>query len=39
VYYLAATDTPPFDDERTVVDVLTDAWAMALYGRRAPRSG
>jgi TetR/AcrR family transcriptional regulator, ethionamide resistance regulator len=39
VYYLAATDTPPFDDEGTVVDVLTDAWAMALYGRRAPRPG
>jgi len=34
VYYLAATDTPPFDDERIVIEVLTDAWAMALYGRR-----
>jgi AcrR family transcriptional regulator len=35
LYYLAATDTPPFNDERILVDVLTDAWAMALYGRRA----
>jgi AcrR family transcriptional regulator len=34
VYYLAATGTPPFEDEETVVDVLTDAWTLALYGRR-----
>jgi len=34
VYYLAATGTAPFGDEQTVVDVLTDAWTLALYGRR-----
>jgi TetR/AcrR family transcriptional regulator, ethionamide resistance regulator len=34
VYYLAATQTPPFDNEQAVIDVLTDAWALALYGRR-----
>lgn len=35
VYYLAATGTAPFDTEGAVVDVLTDAWALALYGRRS----
>jgi AcrR family transcriptional regulator len=34
VYYLAATGTAPFTSEQVVVDVLTDAWASALYGRR-----
>jgi TetR/AcrR family transcriptional regulator, ethionamide resistance regulator len=34
VYYLAATRTPPFDTEQAVIDVLTDAWTLALYGRR-----
>ena len=32
VYYLAATDTPPFDDQGAVVDILVDMWASALYG-------
>lgn len=35
VYYLAATGTAPFDSEQAVVDVLADAWALALYGRRS----
>jgi AcrR family transcriptional regulator len=35
VYYLAATHTRPFSDEQVVIDVLADAWALALYGRRA----
>lgn len=35
VYYLAATQTPPFEDEEAVVHVLADSWALALYGRRA----
>ena len=35
VYYLAATRTRPFSDEQVVIDVLADAWALALYGRRA----
>jgi len=35
VYYLAATQTAPFDDEQVVVDVLADMWALALYGRRS----
>lgn len=34
VYYLAATSTAPFTTEEAVVSVLTDAWAVALYGRR-----
>ncbi len=34
VYYLAATGTPPFDSEQTVIDTLAEAWALALYGRR-----
>lgn len=36
VYYLAATDTPPFTDQDTVVETLTDAWSLALYGAREP---
>jgi AcrR family transcriptional regulator len=36
VYYLAATNTAPFTTEQVIVDVLTDAWALALYGRRPP---
>ena len=32
VYYLAATDTPPFDNQDTVVDTLVHIWASALYG-------
>jgi AcrR family transcriptional regulator len=36
VYYLFATGTAPFENERTVVDVLTDAWTLAIYGVRAP---
>jgi len=32
VYYLAATETPPFDDQDAVVDILVHIWASALYG-------
>ena len=32
VYYLAATDTAPFDDQDAVVDILVHIWASALYG-------
>jgi AcrR family transcriptional regulator len=32
LYYLAAAKVPPFDDEQTLVDVLTNAWTSALYG-------
>ncbi len=32
IYYLAATDTPPFDDQGTVIDTLVHIWASALYG-------
>jgi AcrR family transcriptional regulator len=39
VHYLAATNTPPFTNEAVVVEVLTDAWALALYGRRAAPGG
>ncbi|GAA1284724.1 hypothetical protein Psi02_33160 [Planotetraspora silvatica] len=27
---------PSFDDEETLVEVLTDAWTSILYGRRDP---
>jgi AcrR family transcriptional regulator len=32
LYYLAATDTPPFADQDTLVDTLVHIWAAALYG-------
>jgi TetR/AcrR family transcriptional regulator, ethionamide resistance regulator len=32
VYYLAAIDIPPFDNQDTVVDTLVHIWASALYG-------
>ncbi|MES9540686.1 MULTISPECIES: TetR/AcrR family transcriptional regulator [unclassified Actinomadura] len=35
LYYLAAAGIPPFDDEDTLVDVLTNAWTTTLYGRPA----
>ena len=31
LYYLAAIGVPPFDDERTLVDVLTHIWTSSLY--------
>lgn len=33
LYYLAAAGVPPFDDEQVLVDVLTNAWTSALYGK------
>ncbi|MGC4959010.1 TetR/AcrR family transcriptional regulator [Actinomadura citrea] len=38
LYYLAAAGIPPFDDEDTLVDVLTDTWTATLYGRPAEES-
>lgn len=38
LYYLAAAGIPPFDDEDTLVDVLTDTWTATLYGRPAGES-
>jgi len=32
LYYLAATNTPPFDNQDTVVDTLVHIWASTLYG-------
>jgi TetR/AcrR family transcriptional regulator, ethionamide resistance regulator len=32
LYYLAATDVPPFNDRDTLVDTLTHAWISTLYG-------
>lgn len=32
VYYLAATETPPFDNQDTVAETLVHIWASALYG-------
>jgi AcrR family transcriptional regulator len=32
-YYLAAVGVPPFDDETSLVDVLTDVWVSTVYGR------
>src|SRR5512135_3135081 len=31
LYYLAATGTPPFDDQDTLVDTLLHIWTSALY--------
>lgn len=31
LYYLAALNVPPFDDQDTLVDVLTHIWMTALY--------
>jgi AcrR family transcriptional regulator len=33
LYYLAAAGVPPFDDENTLVDVLTHTWTSTLYGQ------
>ena len=32
LYYLAAVGVAPFDDQDTLVDVLTHIWMSALYG-------
>jgi TetR/AcrR family transcriptional regulator, ethionamide resistance regulator len=32
LYYLAATGTPPFDNQGTLIDTLVHIWASALYG-------
>jgi AcrR family transcriptional regulator len=32
LYYLAATRTPPFDDQDTLVETLVHIWAATLYG-------
>jgi AcrR family transcriptional regulator len=32
LYYLAATGTPPFDNQDTLIDTLVHIWASALYG-------
>jgi hypothetical protein len=32
LYYLAATDTPPFDDQATLIDTLVYIWTSTLYG-------
>ncbi|MDL4819475.1 TetR/AcrR family transcriptional regulator [Actinomadura opuntiae] len=37
LYYLAAAAVPPFDDEKVLIDVLTNAWTSTLYGDDAPR--
>jgi TetR/AcrR family transcriptional regulator, ethionamide resistance regulator len=36
LYYLAASGVPPFDDEKVLIDVLTNAWTSALYGDSVP---
>jgi AcrR family transcriptional regulator len=32
LYYLAATGTPPFDDQDTLIDTLVHIWSSTLYG-------
>lgn len=32
LYYLAATDTPPFNDQDTLIDTLVHIWTSTLYG-------
>lgn len=36
LYYLAAAGVPPYDDEDTLTDTLTNAWTSTLYGEAAP---
>jgi AcrR family transcriptional regulator len=38
LYYLAASGVTPFDDEKVLIDVLTNAWVSTLYGTGAPPS-
>jgi len=33
LYYLAATGTPPFDDEDVLIDTLLHIWTSSLYGK------
>ncbi|GAA2163868.1 TetR/AcrR family transcriptional regulator [Actinomadura napierensis] len=37
LYYLAAAEVPPFDDEDVLIDTLTNAWTSILYGDDAPQ--
>jgi hypothetical protein len=37
LYYLAAAEVPPFDDEDVLIDTHTNAWTSALYGDTVPR--
>jgi AcrR family transcriptional regulator len=39
LYYLAASAVPPFDNEETLVDILTNAWTSTLYGHAATHPG
>jgi AcrR family transcriptional regulator len=39
LYYLAAAEVPPFDNEEILVDTLTNAWTSLLYGHTAPHPG
>ena len=32
LYYLAATGTPPFDDQETLISMILHIWTSALYG-------
>jgi AcrR family transcriptional regulator len=36
LYYLAATGTPPFDDQETLISTLLHMWTSALYRTREP---
>jgi AcrR family transcriptional regulator len=36
LYYLAAAQVPPFDDEDVLIDTLTTAWTSILYGDAPP---
>ncbi|MFG1925495.1 TetR/AcrR family transcriptional regulator [Cryptosporangium sp. NPDC048952] len=38
LYYLAAAEVPPFDDDKTLIDALTHSWTSTLYGIATPRS-
>lgn len=38
LYYLAALDLPPFDDQDTLVDVLTHIWMSSLYQPPPPKN-
>jgi TetR/AcrR family transcriptional regulator, ethionamide resistance regulator len=38
LYYLAATDAPPFDNQDTLVNTLLHIWTTALYQHPCPRT-
>lgn len=38
MYYLAAAEVPPFNDQSVLIDTLTNAWVSSIYGRQVSQS-